>query len=63
MKIVFFGSSDFAVAILEALKDKEDVRLVVTQPDRKRGRSLKLCPTPVKEAADRLGSRYSSQRM
>ncbi|MEE8317857.1 MAG: methionyl-tRNA formyltransferase [Candidatus Omnitrophota bacterium] len=55
MKIVFFGSSDFGVAILEALKDKEDVALVVTQPDRKRGRSLKLCATPVKEAADRLG--------
>lgn len=55
MKIIFFGSSEFAVSILEALNAKEGVSLVVTQPDRKKGRALKLKPTPVKETALRLG--------
>ncbi len=51
MKIIFFGSSDFAVSALEALKEKEDVLLVVTQPDRKKGRSLKVGSTAVKKTA------------
>ena len=55
MKIIFFGSSDFAVPSLEALKNQEDVVLVVTQPDRKKGRSQKISATAVKMAADRLG--------
>src|SRR3989338_11508353 len=55
MKIIFFGSSEFAAAILKSLKDKEEVILTVTQPDRKKGRSLKVCATPVKAMADRLG--------
>lgn len=55
MKIIFFGSSEFAVSVLEALKAREGISLVVTQPDRKKGRALKLSPTPVKEAALRLG--------
>ncbi|NQV04190.1 MAG: methionyl-tRNA formyltransferase [Candidatus Omnitrophica bacterium] len=55
MKIIFFGSSEFAVPVLEALKASEEVSLIVTQPDRKKGRTLKLSPTPVKEAALRLG--------
>jgi len=55
MKIIFFGSSDFAVPILESLKDKEEVVLVVTQPDRKKGRSKELAPTAIKVASDSLG--------
>lgn len=55
MRIIFFGSSDFAVPVLEALKDKEEIILVVTQPDRKKGRSLKISSTPVKIAAEGLG--------
>ncbi|MFC1509290.1 methionyl-tRNA formyltransferase [Candidatus Omnitrophota bacterium] len=55
MKIIFFGSSDFAVSALEALKDKEDVQLVITQPDKKKGRSLKVSPTAVKKTAIELG--------
>lgn len=52
MKIVFMGSPDFAVPSLEALIEARfDVRLVVTQPDRKAGRGRKLLPTAVKEAA------------
>ena len=55
MKIIFFGSSEFAVPILEALKDKEEVILVVTQPDRKKGRLQKLTSTPIKSKSDELG--------
>ena len=53
MKIIFFGSSEFAVPMLEALK--EEIILVVTQPDRKKGRSQQLTPTPVKSKSDELG--------
>jgi len=55
MKIVFFGSSNFAVPILEGLVKSEDVALVVTQPDREKGRSLKMAPTAVKSKAEALG--------
>ena len=55
MKIVFFGSSDFAVPMLEALVKSEDIALVVTQPDRQKGRSLKVAPTVVKLKAEELG--------
>lgn len=55
MKIVFFGSSNFAVPVLEALQKSEEVLLVVTQPDRKKGRALKISSTPVKVCADKLG--------
>ena len=37
------------------VEDGHDVRLVVTQPDRPAGRGLKLSPSPVKHAAERLG--------
>ena len=52
MKIIFFGSPDFAVPSLEALIGAEDmdVCLVVSQPDRKRSRN-KWSSTPVKELA------------
>jgi methionyl-tRNA formyltransferase len=52
MRIIFFGSGEFAVTILEALDQaKHQVVLVVTQPDRKKGRHLHLGATPVKEYA------------
>ncbi len=51
MKIVFFGSSEFAVESLKALNEKHQVVAVFTQPDRKKGRNLKLTPTPVKRFA------------
>ncbi|NQU95158.1 MAG: methionyl-tRNA formyltransferase [Candidatus Omnitrophica bacterium] len=52
MKIVFFGSSDFAVSSLRMLLDsKHKVLAVVTQPDRKRGRNLKVSATPVNDLA------------
>jgi len=49
MKIVFFGTSGFAVPALKALLDsRHDVAAVVTQPDKKQGRTLKILPSPVK---------------
>ena len=52
MKIVFFGSGRFGVAILKAIHlYGHDISLVVTQPDRKKGRHLHLAGTPVKEYA------------
>lgn len=49
MKIVFFGTSEFALAPLARLiSSKHQVLAVVTQPDRKKGRDLKLSPPPTK---------------
>lgn len=52
-KIVFMGTPDFAVPSLEALiKDEEfEVKAVLTQPDRPKGRGKALSMTPVKEIA------------
>ncbi|MCX5692267.1 MAG: methionyl-tRNA formyltransferase [Candidatus Omnitrophica bacterium] len=55
MKIIFFGSSSFAAPILEKLVKIEDIILVVTQPNRQKGRSLKISPTAVKLKAEELG--------
>lgn len=56
MRIVFMGTPDFAVPTLQALCDsRHQVVGVVTQPDKAKGRSGKLVPTPVKEAAVAAG--------
>jgi len=53
MRIVFMGTPEPAVKILQALIDaKKEVVLVVTQPDRPKGRGLKLTKSPVKELAE-----------
>ncbi len=52
MKIVYMGTPDFAVAPLEALYNAgHEISLVVTQPDKPKGRGHKLTPPPVKEFA------------
>ncbi|MDR9402746.1 MAG: methionyl-tRNA formyltransferase [Halothece sp. Uz-M2-17] len=53
MKVIFFGTPDFAVPTLEALVQHPEVELVtvVTQPDKPKGRGKKLIPSPVKEVA------------
>ena len=52
MKIVFFGTSEFAVDVLRRLIDSQHkVLAVVTQPDRQRGRRLKVSPPPTKVLA------------
>lgn len=54
MKIVFMGTMNFAVPILRALNESDEVVLVVTQPDRPAGRKRDLRASPVKECALRL---------
>lgn len=52
MKIVFFGTPDFALPSLKKLVDSgEEVVAVVTQPDRVKGRGHKLSAPPAKEYA------------
>ena len=49
MNIIFFGTSEFAIPSMQALLDAgHKILAVVTQPDRERGRKLKLSPPPVK---------------
>ena len=51
LRVVFMGTPDFCIPILEGLIDKCDVVGVVSQPDRKVGRKQILKPTPVKEVS------------
>jgi methionyl-tRNA formyltransferase len=56
LKIVFFGTADFAVPSLEALLEAgHHILAVVTQPDRPQGRGMQLVASPVKKAAERHG--------
>lgn len=56
MILVFAGTPRFAVPTLEALvAAHHSVPLIVTQPDRPRGRGMDMVASPVKEAAVRLG--------
>jgi methionyl-tRNA formyltransferase len=56
MNLTFCGTPRFAVPTLERLVAAgHSVPLVVTQPDRPRGRGMELVASPVKEAAVRLG--------
>ena len=52
---VFFGTPAASVAALEATRRVSEIRLVVTQPDRARGRSRSPVPPPIKVAAEGLG--------
>ena len=53
MDIVFIGSPDFAVDSLEKLynSDEINIKAVISQPDRKKGRGQKTQATPVKKKA------------
>lgn len=53
--LVFMGTPEAAVPTLRSLTTDHDVGLVVTQPDRPRGRSSKSVRPPVKQAAAELG--------
>jgi methionyl-tRNA formyltransferase len=54
-RLAFFGTPAHAVPTLQALAAEHEVGLVVTRPDRPRGRSGAPLPPPVKEAAARTG--------
>ena len=52
MRLVFMGTPDFsAISLTKLLQSKHKVLGVVTQPDRPRGRGMKLTPSPVKKIA------------
>ncbi|MCI8795386.1 MAG: methionyl-tRNA formyltransferase [Dorea sp.] len=56
MKVIFMGTPEFSVGTLEALIEAgHEVALVVTQPDKPKGRGGKMQYTPVKEAALKHG--------
>ena len=52
MKIVFMGTPDFAEKSLEAIYNSgHEILAVVTNPDRPKGRGMKMVYSPVKEFA------------
>jgi methionyl-tRNA formyltransferase len=56
MRLAFLGTPEFAVPSLERVFEAgHEVLCVITQPDRPKGRSLVPAPSPIKEAAGRLG--------
>lgn len=55
-RLVYLGTPELAVAPLVALVQAgHQVELVITRPDRRRGRGTDTSPSPVKIAAERLG--------
>lgn len=56
MRVIFMGTPDFAVPVLQKLLDRGDeVCAVFTQPDKPKGRGHKLQAPPVKELAEARG--------
>lgn len=53
LRLIFFGTAELAGASLRALLESQlgEIHAVVTQPDRPKGRDLKLTPSPVKTLA------------
>ena len=51
LKLLFYGTPDFALPALEALRRVHNVVAVVTQPDRPAHRGQRLTAPPVKQAA------------
>jgi methionyl-tRNA formyltransferase len=57
LRIIFMGTAELSCASLRALAERSEFQImaVVTQPDRPKGRDLKLQPSPVKSEAVRAG--------
>jgi methionyl-tRNA formyltransferase len=51
LKVLFYGTPEFALPTLEALLDRHAVVAAVTQPDKPAGRGRHLSPSPVKQRA------------
>ena len=56
-RVAFLGTPEAALPTLRALAADHDVAVVVTQPDREKGRGRAMSPPPVKVEGDRLGLR------
>lgn len=56
MNIVFFGTSEFAVPMLEGvIESGHNVMAVITQPRKPQGRGMKILPTPIAQKAMEKG--------
>ncbi len=55
MKIIFFGTPDFARESLKAIHDAHDVVSCVTRPDRPSGRGRKSRPSSIRSLCNKLG--------
>jgi methionyl-tRNA formyltransferase len=54
-RIAVAATAPFGADILERLAAEHEIALLLTRPDKPRGRGRKLAPTPAKETAERLG--------
>ena len=57
MELAVAATAPLGAAVLEGLAARHDVEVLVTRPDRPRGRGRRLAAPPAKEAAERLGIR------
>jgi methionyl-tRNA formyltransferase len=55
LSLTVAATAPFGAAVLEGLAARHDVDLLVTRPDRPRGRGRRVEPPPAKEVAERLG--------
>jgi methionyl-tRNA formyltransferase len=55
MRLVFFGTPEFAVPTLVRLAGEHEIAAVVSQPDRPSGRGRRVTPSPVSVAAQERG--------
>ncbi len=55
MRVIFFGTPEFAVPTLDAVAKAHEVVLVVAQPDKPAGRGMKMQPPAVAVRARELG--------
>jgi methionyl-tRNA formyltransferase len=55
MRVLFYGTPEFALPTLDALLTRHQVVAVVTQPDRPSGRGQRLVAPPVKRRAEAAG--------
>ena len=53
-KIIFCGTPEFSVPLLKSLNEKYSIELIITQPDKKKGRKQKVSFSEVKKAAVEL---------
>jgi methionyl-tRNA formyltransferase len=59
VKIAVAATAPLGAGVLERLAERHEIELVLTRPDRPRGRGLRTAPPPAKEVAERLGLRVA----
>jgi methionyl-tRNA formyltransferase len=57
VRLAVAATAPLGATVLEGLAERHDIDLVVTRPDRPRGRGRRVAPPPAKVAAERLGIR------